>query len=239
MTSHNIPTSLPCSPTTDFNSYRRGDMTFHGPGLRVDTTKKFTVVTQFIPSDSTANGDLTEIRRLRPERCRYPELQDHHPGPDSYDSITGAYCDAQKTAFGDTKQFQAKGGLTAMGKAAKNGMVLVPSVWNDQSTCFGSTPPTPLTPALPPPVSDAAHARPYPVPPPTSKPMLPSSTYTGVTTGPTTSTPEGNTSTSTAPPSGTTRVKYDQRGGIGYTVPAICAAGSTCTVNNEYYSQCL
>ncbi|KAG6906826.1 hypothetical protein DXG01_011786, partial [Tephrocybe rancida] len=113
-----------CDPNgCDFNSYRRGDMTFHGPGLKVDTTKKFTVVTQFISSDSTANGDLTEAR----------QLQDHHPGLDSYDSITGAYCDAQKTAFGDTKQFQTKGGLTAMGKAAKNGMVLVLSIWDDHT----------------------------------------------------------------------------------------------------------
>ncbi|KAG6906697.1 hypothetical protein DXG01_012543 [Tephrocybe rancida] len=49
------------------------------------------------------------------------------PGLDSYESITGAYCDAQKTAFGDTKQFQAKA------KADKNGTVLVLSVWDDHA----------------------------------------------------------------------------------------------------------
>jgi len=39
---------------------------FYGSGsnFKVDTTKKFTVVTQFHTSDGSANGDLSEIRRL-------------------------------------------------------------------------------------------------------------------------------------------------------------------------------
>jgi cellulose 1,4-beta-cellobiosidase len=47
-----------CDPDgCDFNSYRMGDATFYGKGLTVDTSKVFTVVTQFI-------GDpLTEIKR--------------------------------------------------------------------------------------------------------------------------------------------------------------------------------
>jgi cellulose 1,4-beta-cellobiosidase len=53
-----------CDPAgCDFNSYRMGNTTFLGPGLTIDTTKKITVVTQFISSDGTANGDLVEIRR--------------------------------------------------------------------------------------------------------------------------------------------------------------------------------
>jgi cellulose 1,4-beta-cellobiosidase len=76
----------------DFNPYRLGDTTFFGNGsankvpslpiglgsayplrisqgcphttaLQVDSTKVFTVVTQFITSDGTATGDLIEIRR--------------------------------------------------------------------------------------------------------------------------------------------------------------------------------
>lgn len=48
----------------DFNSYRMGNTSFYGPGKTIDTTKKFTVVTQFLTSDGTANGDLTEIKRF-------------------------------------------------------------------------------------------------------------------------------------------------------------------------------
>ena len=48
-----------CDPDgCDFNSYRMGDTSFYGPGMKVDTSKKFTVVTQFI-------GDpLTESKRF-------------------------------------------------------------------------------------------------------------------------------------------------------------------------------
>jgi hypothetical protein len=47
-----------------FNSYRMGDQTFFGPGRTIDTTKKFTVVTQFITDTGTASGTLSEIRRI-------------------------------------------------------------------------------------------------------------------------------------------------------------------------------
>lgn len=35
-----------------------------GSGFQLDTTKKITVVTQFITSDHTDSGDLVEIRRV-------------------------------------------------------------------------------------------------------------------------------------------------------------------------------
>jgi cellulose 1,4-beta-cellobiosidase len=46
----------------DFNSWRQGQQTFLGPGanFKIDTTKKITIVTQFI---ADSNGDLSEIRR--------------------------------------------------------------------------------------------------------------------------------------------------------------------------------
>jgi cellulose 1,4-beta-cellobiosidase len=50
-----------CDPDgCDFNSYRMGDTSFLGPGKTVDTSQKFTIVTQFIGSGST----LTEIKRF-------------------------------------------------------------------------------------------------------------------------------------------------------------------------------
>ncbi|KFZ12286.1 hypothetical protein V502_07166 [Pseudogymnoascus sp. VKM F-4520 (FW-2644)] len=48
----------------------------------------------------------------------------------------------------------------------------------------------------------------------------------------TTSTPPTATNVATAP-------KYGQCGGNGWTGPTVCAAGSTCKVSNEWYSQCL
>jgi len=43
-----------------------GDKTFYGPGAnyKIDTTKPLTVITQFITSDGTDNGDLIEMRRV-------------------------------------------------------------------------------------------------------------------------------------------------------------------------------
>ena len=49
----------------DFNPYRLGVTDFYGnsSSYSVDTTKPFTVVTQWITSDNTDTGDLVEIRR--------------------------------------------------------------------------------------------------------------------------------------------------------------------------------
>ncbi|KAF9547548.1 glycoside hydrolase family 62 protein [Agrocybe pediades] len=62
-------------------------------------------------------------------------------------------------------------------------------------------------------------------------------------TGSTTAKPP--TSTSTTPPtstgggSGGTAAHYAQCGGDGYTGPTVCASPYTCTVSNQWYSQCL
>lgn len=50
----------------DFNPYRLGDSNFFGVGsnFQIDTSKPFTVVTQFITEDGTDTGDLKEIKRL-------------------------------------------------------------------------------------------------------------------------------------------------------------------------------
>merc|ERR1719318_239271 len=42
----------------------RTDVTSTGGDFAVDSTKPMTVVTQFITSDGTDNGDLVEIRRV-------------------------------------------------------------------------------------------------------------------------------------------------------------------------------
>jgi cellulose 1,4-beta-cellobiosidase len=115
----------------DFNSYRMGDTSFYGPGKTIDTKKPFTVVTQFLTSDGTATGTLSEIKRFYVQNgVTYANSQSTLAGV-SGNSITGAFCDAQKALFGDQTDFQKKGGLATMGAALAKGMVLVMSIWDD------------------------------------------------------------------------------------------------------------
>jgi cellulose 1,4-beta-cellobiosidase len=126
-----------CSTTCDqagcdFNSFRMGNTSFYGPGMVVDTTKPITVVTQFLTSDNTTTGELSEIRRFYVQNGKViPNSQSNIAGVTG-NSITESFCSAQKTAFGDTNTFQQLGGLEQLGKAfSTNGMVLVLSIWDD------------------------------------------------------------------------------------------------------------
>ena len=122
-----------CDPDgCDFNPYRMGNTSFFGPGLIVDTTKKITVVTQFVTSDHTTNGNLTEIRRIYVQDGKVIQNSKVNiPGLSAYDSITKNFCNKQKSKFGDTNSFKSKGGMAGVQAALKNGMVLALSVWDD------------------------------------------------------------------------------------------------------------
>lgn len=124
-----------CDPDgCDFNSYRMGDKSFYGPGMKVDTTKKFTVVTQFITDTGTATGALKEIRRIYVQNgVVIQNSKVNIPGMTAYDSITPQFCTDQKSTFQDTTSFQSKGGLSGIGEGMKQGMVLVLSVWDDHA----------------------------------------------------------------------------------------------------------
>ena len=118
----------------DFNSFRMGDQTFLGPGKTVNTNSKFTVVTQFITADNTTSGALTEIRRLYVQNGQVIQNSNTNiPGMATFNSITDDFCNAQKTAFGDTNSFESRGGLKVMGDSFDQGMVLVMSVWDDHA----------------------------------------------------------------------------------------------------------
>ncbi|KAI1788826.1 cellobiohydrolaseI [Ganoderma leucocontextum] len=118
----------------DFNSWRMGDQTFLGPGLTVDTRQTFTVVTQFLTNNNQTSGTLSEIRRLYVQNGRViANSQTNIPGMSQFDSITDEFCEAQKTAFGDTNTFESLGGLAQMGNAFAQGMALVMSVWDDHA----------------------------------------------------------------------------------------------------------
>jgi cellulose 1,4-beta-cellobiosidase len=88
-----------------------GNQTFLGPGMIVDTNSKFTVVTQFITDSGTSSGTLSEIRRLYVQNGKVIQNSVANvPNVPADNSITDAFCTAQKTEFGDTNYFKTIGG---------------------------------------------------------------------------------------------------------------------------------
>ena len=119
----------------DFNPYRLGDKSFFGPAANftIDTTKTFTVVTQFITTDGSDNGDLSEIRRLWVQNGKVINSNNVTVGGKQFNSITDNFCNAQKQAFGDPNDYEKRGGNKAMGGSLERGMVLVMSLWDDHA----------------------------------------------------------------------------------------------------------
>lgn len=117
----------------DLNPYRSGNKTFYGPGLIVDTSKKYTVVTQFITSDGTDNGDLKEIKRKFIQDGKvFEEPMTALAGlSPQFNSLTDDTCAEQKKLMGDKNDFQKHGGMKGMGESLKRGVVLVMSLWDD------------------------------------------------------------------------------------------------------------
>jgi cellulose 1,4-beta-cellobiosidase len=118
----------------DFNAYRNGVKTHFGSGsdFDVDSSKPFTVVTQFITTDGTDSGDLSEIKRFYvQDGKKIPNAKTSVAGLDPFDSITDGNCDAQKQAFGESNDFKSHGGMKAMSDSLERGMVLVMSIWDD------------------------------------------------------------------------------------------------------------
>ncbi|KAK5131019.1 hypothetical protein LTR08_001369 [Meristemomyces frigidus] len=108
-----------------FNPYGLGMHDYYGYNDVVDTSKPFTVVTQFLTDDNTASGTLSEIRRLYVQNNKVIQNANVEFENKTLDSITNSYCNATAPSF------QARGGLAQMGEAIGRGMVLVFSVWND------------------------------------------------------------------------------------------------------------
>jgi cellulose 1,4-beta-cellobiosidase len=93
----------------DFNPHRMGNETFYGSNLIVDTTKPFTVVTQFITSDGTAAGTLSQINRLYVQNGVV--IQNSNvtiPGIIPVNDITDQYCTSQKAAFDSTNPLDSE-----------------------------------------------------------------------------------------------------------------------------------
>jgi cellulose 1,4-beta-cellobiosidase len=123
----------------DLNTYRYGIDDFFGPGseFTIDSTKPMTVVTQFITTDGTDSGDLSEIRRFYVQdgqKIETPQISIPSPSGEtkSYDSITDEFCAASRAAFNETHNgFKDNGAMKGMGDALDRGMVLVMSLWDD------------------------------------------------------------------------------------------------------------
>ncbi|KAF5389943.1 hypothetical protein D9757_003658 [Collybiopsis confluens] len=116
----------------DFNSFRLGDTSFYGPGLTVDTTQPFTVVTQFVSSNNQSSGTLSSIRRLYVQNGKVIQNSETNiPGITATNEIDTNFCAQKVTALGDPTTFSTKGGLAGMGTAMNDGMVLVLSLWDD------------------------------------------------------------------------------------------------------------
>jgi len=115
------------------NPYGLGNQRFYGPGLTVDTSRPFTVVTQFISSDGTANGFLSEIKRVYIQDGKVIPTPAETTNPavgrlEGYEgTITDEYCQARNTS-----DFLRLGGLKGMGESLKRGMVLIFSIWNSE-----------------------------------------------------------------------------------------------------------
>ena len=77
--------------TGDFNPYRLGVTDFYGKGKTVDTSKPFTVVTQFLGSGS----NLSEIKRYYVQGGKVIENPQPKTSGLTGNSITEAWCDTE------------------------------------------------------------------------------------------------------------------------------------------------
>merc|ERR1719291_1571064 len=120
----------------DMHPYRLGNRMFFGRGSEydVDTLKPVTVVTQFLTTDGTDSGDLSEIVRYYVQDgnvIQNPTTTLLGPGND-HDRITDEWCIAAKRGMNeDHDDFTEKGGNKAMGESLDRGHVMAISLWDD------------------------------------------------------------------------------------------------------------
>jgi cellulose 1,4-beta-cellobiosidase len=101
--------------------------TLYGKGRLVDSTKKITVVTQFVSTDGTDAGSLKEVRRLYVQGGKVIPNNKRTDNGKTYDSICDGYC---------TGEYKTRGGDAAWTKSFKRGAVLAMSIWTDGSMAW-------------------------------------------------------------------------------------------------------
>lgn len=109
-----------------YNPYGLGAHQYYGLEKKVDTTRPFTVTTQFVTDDGTTSGTLEEIRRLYVQDGEIIQNAKVQFQKKSLDSITNRLCKAT------ADDFTRLGGLAEMGEALGDGMVLIFAIWNDE-----------------------------------------------------------------------------------------------------------
>jgi cellulase len=232
-----------------FNPYALGNHTYYGPGLTVDTTKPFTVTTQFVTNDGTTTGTLSEIRRSYTQNGKViaNAVASSSTGFAGDNSITEPFCAASDS------EAATLGGLTTIGESLGRGMVLIFSIWNDNSQYMnwldsGNSGPCSSSAGNPSTIEandpgtsvtfsnikwgDIGSTGSTPVSSSSSSSMK----MTTTTTKSTSTTAQTSTTTSV---SGPTQSHWGQCGGNGYGGPTVCASPYTCKFQNPYYSQCL
>ena len=105
-----------------------GDKNFYGKGKIVDTSRKFTVVTQFIGS-----GEDLEIKRFYVQNGTIIQNSHSKVATVEGNSLTSKFCAAQKQTFGEEDAFKRKGGMAQISKALERGMVMVFRIWDDRN----------------------------------------------------------------------------------------------------------
>jgi len=117
----------------DWGSYRNGLHNFFGPGadFAVDSSKPFTVITQFISEDGTDTGEVVEIKRKYVQNGKLIDNPQATIGGKQFDSITDDFCKAKSVFFDEEDTFTARGGMKKMASSLANGMTLVMSLWDD------------------------------------------------------------------------------------------------------------
>ncbi|KAF1980113.1 putative endoglucanase [Bimuria novae-zelandiae CBS 107.79] len=259
-------TPHPCT-TTDcdragcgYNPYSQGNKGYYGPGGTVDTTKPFTVVTQFNTNDGTPTGTLTSItRKYLQNGVLLP------PAVSSGDILTTELCNALDSTAA------AFGSLPGMGQALARGMVLTFAIWNDATGYMnwldsGNNGPCNATEGNPEliikqnptthvvfsnirwgDIGSTFNSGGAPGGTTSAKPVSSTTLATSKTSAVTTSKPvttSAGTKTSaasskTSSATGPTQTHWGQCAGTGYTGPTVCATPYTCVKQNDYYSQCL
>lgn len=103
--------------------------------MNVDTSRPFSVVTQFLTEDGTDDTDIVEVKRFFVQDGKKIDHPDTAvPGQSkAHKTINDDMCGDIKNIFGDKNDYSAKGGMKRMSDALGRGMVLVMSLWDDHA----------------------------------------------------------------------------------------------------------
>ncbi|KAK0646816.1 putative cellulose 1, 4-beta-cellobiosidase [Cercophora newfieldiana] len=108
----------------DYNPYRLGNTDFYGKGLQVDTSRKFTVVSQFRP-DRLSMFFVQDGKKIEMPPPNWDGI------PNDTSDLTPEFCSAAPAVFGDRDRFEEVGGFAQLNAALRIPMVLVMSIWDD------------------------------------------------------------------------------------------------------------